>query len=117
MFPFNGGGAGRPAPMMPQAPAPAVGPAQAPQGASPQMGAAPQSQAAQLLAAALQAIMREGMTPPVQTALEGFFLMLQKLHQSASPAPQGAPMGQEQMGFSALPNAAAHNAPVPGGRY
>jgi len=116
MFPFNGGGAGRPAPMMPQqSPAPAGGPMPSPQGA-PQMGA-PQSQAAQLLAAALQAIAREGMTPPVQTALEGFFLTLQKLHQSASPAPQGAPMGQEQMGFSALPNAAAHNAPVPGGRY
>lgn len=112
MFPFNGGGGGMRPPMPQQQIQPGPGgPAQ------PQGQPAPQSQAAQLLAAALQAILREGLTPPVQTALEGFFLTLQKLHQSASPTPSGAPMGQEQMGYSALPNAAAHNAPVSGGRY
>lgn len=122
MFPLNGGGSGplmgRPTglqmqptqqPMMqrPAQPAPA----------GPQ-GQPVQSPAAQAIAVALQAILREGITPAVQTALEGFFLTLQKLHQSASPtAPQQPPMGAEQMGFSALPNAAAHSAPQPGGRY
>jgi len=122
MFPLNGMSGGGPMQAMNaqlQGPRPAAGPmpgqpAPMPQQAPMQGGA--QSRAAMLLAEALKAIAQEGMSPAVETALESFFLMLQKLHQSSSPAPSGQQVS-DQMGFADAPGASAQSAPQPGGRY
>ena len=120
MFPLNGMGGGGPMQAMNaqlQGPRPMGGPApvaaQQPQ-APMQQGA--QSRASMLLAEALKAIAQEGMTPAVETALESFFLMLQKLHQSSSPASSGQQVS-DQMGYADAPAMAAQSAPQPGGRY
>jgi hypothetical protein len=92
----------------PQAPAPATpgGPAS---GSS--------SGVAAHLAEATAALAREGITPENLSAIKGFFLTLQQMHASANqPAPTGATTVTEQLGYSALPSAAAQNAPPIRGR-